>query len=106
MRGEHPEGMRGNIEATANSLHELRTVSFRPLEQYVADVTPSESPAYWGTLGTDGAQGEPRGFQSLEAQAVAARSYVMSDLGGYGGYADTCDLDCQSLSGHHATRTR
>ena len=33
------------------------------------------------------------------AQAVAARSYVMSDLGGYGGYADTCDLDCQSYPG-------
>ena len=92
-------GLRGNIEATANSLHQLRTVDFVPLEPYVADVTPSESPAYWGTIGAEGAQGEPRGFQELEAQAVAARSYVMSDLGGYGGYADTCDLDCQSYPG-------
>jgi SpoIID/LytB domain protein len=94
-----PEGLRGNIEATTNSVHQLRTVSVLPLEQYVADVTPAESPAYWGTLGAVGAQGQPRGFQSLEAQVVAARSYVMSDLGGYGGYADTCDLDCQTYLG-------
>ena len=26
------------------------------------------------------------GFQELEAQAVAVRSYVLADLGGYGGY--------------------
>jgi SpoIID/LytB domain protein len=94
-----PEGMRGDIEATTNSDHELRTVSILPLEEYVADVTPAESPAYWGTLGTAGNQGQPEGFQALEAQVVAARSYVMSDLGGYGGYADTCDLDCQTYLG-------
>ena len=97
--GGTAEGLRGHIEATANSDHQLRTVSILPLEQYVADVTPAESPAYWGTLGTTGAQGEPQGFQSLEAQVVAARSFVMSDLGGYGGYADTCDLDCQTYLG-------
>ena len=97
--GGSAEGMRGDIEATANSLHQLRTVSILPLEEYVADVTPAESPAYWGTLGVIGAQGQPRGFQSLDAQVVAARSYVMSDLGGYGGYADTCDLDCQTYLG-------
>ena len=97
--GASPEGMRGYIQATANSLHQLRTVSILPLEEYVADVTPAESPAYWGTLGANGPQGQPRGFQSLDAQVVAARSYVMSDLGGYGGYADTCDLDCQTYPG-------
>ncbi len=97
--GGTAEGVRGNIEATANSLHQLRTVDFVPLEPYVADVTPSESPGSWGTLGVKGSQGEPRGFQELEAQAVAARFYVMSNLGGYGGYADTCDLDCQSYPG-------
>jgi SpoIID/LytB domain protein len=97
--GATGEGVRGNIEATANSLHQLRTVDLVPLEPYVADVTPSESPADWGTLGVAGPQGEPRGFQELEAQAVAVRSYLMSDLGGYGGYADTCDLDCQTYLG-------
>jgi SpoIID/LytB domain protein len=92
------EPMRGDIEATSYE-GQLRTVDVVPLEQYIADVTPSESPAYWGTIGSTGAQGEPQGFQSLEAQAVAARSFVMSDLGGWGGYADSCDLDCQSYPG-------
>ena len=100
VRGRrHRRDCAGTSRQLPTRLHELRTVSFVPLEPYVADVTPSESPAYWGTIGTAGAQGEPRGFQELEAQAVAARSYVMSDLGGYGGYADTCDLDCQSYPG-------
>jgi len=97
--GGKGEGFRGDIEGTANSSHQLRTVDVVPLEQYVADVTPSESPAYWATVGSSGAQGEPEGFQSLESQAVAARSFVMSDLGGWGGYADTCDLECQSYPG-------
>ena len=39
------------------------------------------------------------GFQELEAQAIAVRSYVLADLGGYGGYADTCDLSCQTYRG-------
>ena len=60
---------------------------------------PGESPAGWGTLGGSGPQGEAWGFQELEAQAVAVRSYVMSGLGSYGDYADTCDLDCQTYRG-------
>ena len=39
------------------------------------------------------------GFQELEAQAVAVRSYVLANVGGYGGYADTCDLTCQTYRG-------
>jgi len=74
------------------------TVNVIPLEQYVADVVPNESPAGWGSLGGAGPQGQQWGFQELEAQAVAARSYVMSGLGSYG-YADTCDLDCQTYRG-------
>ena len=76
-----------------------RTVNVVPLEQYVADVVPNESPAGWGSLGGAGPQGQPWGFQELEAQAVAARSYVMAGLGSYGGYADTCDLACQTYRG-------
>jgi hypothetical protein len=56
-----------------------------PLEQYVDGVVPNESPAGWGTLGGAGPQGEPWGFQELEAQAVAVRSYVMASPGSYGG---------------------
>jgi len=69
----------------------------------VADVTPAESPASWGALGAVGPQGLPSGFQELEAQAVAVRSYVMSTYGslqGWFGYADICDSTaCQEYPG-------
>ncbi len=91
--------VRGDIEATTNAAGQLRTVNILPLEQYVAGVVPNESPSGWGSLGGPGPQGHAQGFQELEAQAVAARSYVMSDLGGWGGYADICDTTCQSYRG-------
>ena len=50
-------------------------------------------------MGGAGPQGMDWGFQELEAQAVAVRSYVLANLGGYGGYADTCDLTCQTYRG-------
>ncbi len=89
----------GSIEATYNSNGAPRTVNEVPLEQYVQGVVPNESPAGWGSLGAAGSQGQPWGFQELEAQAVAVRSYVMAGLGSYGGYADTCDLSCQTYRG-------
>jgi SpoIID/LytB domain protein len=90
--------MRGNIEGT-DYQGQPRTVNIVPLEQYVAGVVPNESPASWGGLGGAGPQGQPWGFQELEAQAVAARSYVMAGLGSYFGYTDTCDLSCQTYQG-------
>jgi peptidoglycan hydrolase-like amidase len=90
---------RGDFEATYNSNNAARTVNVVPLEQYVAGVVPNESPGGWGALGGAGPQGQAWGFQELEAQAVAARSYAMAGLGSYGGYADTCDLDCQTYRG-------
>jgi SpoIID/LytB domain protein len=91
--------VRGTIEGTYNSLGSARTVNTLPLEQYVSAVVPNESPAGWGTLGGAGPQGQRWGFQELEAQAVAVRSYAMAGLGSYGGYADTCDLVCQTYRG-------
>jgi SpoIID/LytB domain protein len=96
--------MRGDIEATYNSNGATRTINIVPLEEYVSGVVPNESPAGWGTLGGAGAQGQAWGFQELEAQAVAVRSYVMAGLGSYaayanGAYADTCDLVCQTYRG-------
>jgi SpoIID/LytB domain protein len=89
--------LRGSIEGVTNSAVQPRTVNIVPLGQYVADVTPSESPASWGALGG----GE--GLAELEAQAVAVRSYVMSTYGslqGYFGYADICDSTaCQGYPG-------
>ncbi len=82
-----------------------RTVNTLPLEQYVADTVPGESPSSWANLGGAGPQGMDWGFQELEAQAVAVRSYVLADLGGYGGYADTCDLTCQTYRRHRQYET-
>jgi SpoIID/LytB domain protein len=91
--------MHGSLSAVATSTGLARTVNTLPLEQYVADVAPSESPSTWGTLGGAGPQGENWGFQQSEAQTVAARSYVQANPLGYGGYADTCDQSCQSYPG-------
>ena len=78
---------------------QARTVNVLPLEQYVADVAPAESPSSWASLGGLGPQGQDWGFQQSEAQSVAARSYVEAAPFGYGGYADTCDQTCQSYPG-------
>jgi SpoIID/LytB domain protein len=91
--------MHGTITAEYNSNGAPRTVNTVTLEQYVDGVVPNESPAGWGGLGGAGPQSEPWGFQELEAQAVAVRSYVMASPGSYGGYADTCDLACQTYRG-------
>ncbi len=89
----------GTLTALYNSDDEARTVNTLPLETYVADTVPGESPSSWGSVGGAGPQGMDWGFQELEAQAVAVRSYVLANLGGYGGYADTCDLSCQTYRG-------
>ncbi len=89
----------GTLTALYNSAGTARTVNTLPLETYVADTVPGESPSYWATLGGPGPQGRDWGFQELEAQAVAVRSYVLANPGGYGGYADTCDLTCQTYRG-------
>jgi SpoIID/LytB domain protein len=99
---------RGTIEAfdyfgaQTSGEHLERTINTVPLEQYVADVTPGESPAGWGAYGGTSAspQGEPWGFQALEAQAVAVRSYVLYVIGhgGWYGYASICDDICQYYS--------
>jgi SpoIID/LytB domain protein len=91
--------IQGTLEGVYNSAGDPRTVNTLPLEEYVADVVPGESISDWGTVGTPGPQGRPWGFQELEAQAVAIRSYVLASPGGYGGYATTCDLYCQSYRG-------
>jgi SpoIID/LytB domain protein len=91
--------LHGTLTALANSDGDARTVNTLPLEQYVADVAPAESPSTWGDLGGAGPQGQDWGFQQSEAQTVAARSYVEASPLGYGGYADTCDQTCQSYPG-------
>jgi SpoIID/LytB domain protein len=89
----------GSVGELYNSISQTRTVNTLPLEQYVADVAPAESPVSWASLGGSGPQGQDWGFQQSEAQTVAARSYVESSPLGYGGYADTCDQSCQDYPG-------
>ena len=87
--------VRGDIEGTLNSLGSPRALNVVDLGLYVADVTPAESPASWGAVAAGA------GFQELEAQAVAARSYLMASRGA-GGYfgADICDTTaCQNYPG-------
>lgn len=96
---------RGRLEAfdyygaATGDVHLERTLNIIAIEQFLSDVTPGESPSGWGTYGgTTGApQGEPWGFQELEAQAVAARSYLLysKSAGGWYGYADICDDSCE-----------
>jgi len=102
----------GSIEATyaATSPPSSRAVNIVQLSQYLDDVVPSESSPYWGTLGpADGPDPNhnPWGFQALEAQAVAARSYVLSTPNGYGtgGYADTCDQTASRIGDQERKRS-
>ncbi|MGC9961635.1 MAG: SpoIID/LytB domain-containing protein [Acidimicrobiales bacterium] len=99
---------RGSLEAfdyygsATNEAHLERTLNLVSIEEYVADVTPGESPAGWGAYGVakDEPQGEPWGFQELEAQAIASRTYALYEIanGGWFGYADICDDVCEYYS--------
>jgi SpoIID/LytB domain protein len=62
------------------------------VEQYLRGVVPNEVPASW-----------PEAV--LEAQAVAARSYVLAGDGRWGSHADTCDNTyCQVYDGRVTSR--
>lgn len=87
---------RGAIQATNDSSGNNRTVNVVPVESYLRGVVPRESPAYWG----DAASGA--GINALRAQAVAARSYALSEnrYTSTGTYARTCDSQsCQVYGG-------
>ena len=80
------------------------TLSILSLEEYVRSVISAEVSWSWGLFGgtTDAPQDhEPWGFQALEAQAVATRSYVAAEIvaGGWAPYATACDPYCQSYPG-------
>jgi SpoIID/LytB domain protein len=96
------EPLRGEVQAVDRG-GTPHTVNLVAIEQYLRGVVPSEMPADWGTVGSAGPGGRPWGFQALEAQAVAARSYATAYYtadGGWGGYADICDSgDCQGYEG-------
>ncbi len=69
-----------------------RLVNVLSTEDYLRGVVPRESPAGWADAGGG------RGAQALQAQAVAARSYSLSE--NRYSYAKTCDTQsCQVYGG-------
>jgi peptidoglycan hydrolase-like amidase len=97
------EPVQGAIQAF-NDAGYARTVNLVSLQSYLESVVPAEESASWGDDGggVGAPQGESWGFQALEAQAIAARSYVLSSAaaGGWLGFADICDTTaCQAYVG-------
>ena len=88
---------RGGIRATVDGLNNHRVVNLVALESYLRGVVPRESPAGWG----DAAGG--LGMHALRAQAVAARSYSLSEARYT--YAKTCDTQNCHVYGGAALRT-
>jgi len=82
---------RGIIRAANGTDGENRTINVVPLEQYLRSVVAKEMSPSWATAGGG------RGVQALQAQAVAARSYVLAE--NRYSYARTCDLSCQTYLG-------
>lgn len=83
---------RGTIRAVTDSNGAYRTVNRVATESYLRGVVPRESPASWA----DTAGGA--GINALRAQAVAARSYALSES--RYSIAKTCDSqDCQVYGG-------
>lgn len=105
LPGGRTETVRGEVEAydyDGNGTPKERELNIIRLQQYLGDVVPSESSAGWGEVGGAGPQSEPWGFQELEAQAVAARTYALAyeAAGGWYGYASICDnYFCQAYPG-------
>ena len=94
--------VRGTIQALDSPAGAV-TLNIVPVEEYVRSVVSAEVSWSWGLFGATGRspQGRPWGFQALEAQAVASRSYVAAELatGGWTKYATACDSSCQSYPG-------
>jgi SpoIID/LytB domain protein len=83
---------RGVVRAVNGSESEDRTVNIVPLDRYIQGVVPREMPASWG--GDAGGAG----MNALRAQAVAARSYALTQ--NRYTYAKTCDTQsCQVYGG-------
>jgi SpoIID/LytB domain protein len=82
--GTTPHQYRGSLRAALEGTSQ-RLVNLAPIDAYLRGVVPRESPASWPAA-------------ALQAQAVAARSYALSE--NRYAYAQTCDTtSCQVYSG-------
>ncbi len=90
LQTENGRTYRGVIEVSGNSRDSLTIVNELPIEEYLLGVVPNElSPTTFSQL------------EALKAQAVAARTYIVRNMGQYRreGY-DICDTDaCQVYFG-------
>lgn len=83
---------RGDLTALLDANGAPRLVNHTTIERYLRGVVPRESPASWADAGGG------RGIEALKAQAVAARTYAMSE--NRYSYAKLCDTQsCQVYSG-------
>ena len=87
---------RGSLQSVADSGGVAHTVNVVPVEQYLRAVVAKEMSPSWANAGGG------RGLQALEAQAIAGRSYALSER--LYPYAMTCDSVCQTYQGA-ATRS-
>jgi peptidoglycan hydrolase-like amidase len=81
---------RGVVDVFGNSRNTFTIVNELPLEEYLLGVVPNElSPLTFGQI------------EALKAQAVAARTYIVKNMGQYKGEGyDICDTDsCQVYMG-------
>lgn len=77
---------RGNLEIRLTGSG-ITVINELPVEKYLYGVVPAEMPASFP-------------FEALKAQAVAARSYLISQLGSYGKYGfDVLDTDSNHVYG-------
>lgn len=86
---------RGTLRSVADGTA-ARTVNAVPVEQYLRAVVAKEMSPSWANAGGG------RGLQALAAQAIAGRSYALSER--LYSYAMTCDSVCQTYQGA-ATRS-
>ncbi|MFC6011763.1 SpoIID/LytB domain-containing protein [Nocardia lasii] len=81
-------GYRGALGVALDG-ESYRTVNTVDVDDYLAGLLPAEMQANWADQG---------GFEALRAQAIAARSYALSESRYH--YAQTCDTtDCQAYPG-------
>jgi len=82
---------RGKVEVVGNARNTFTVINELPLEEYLWGVVPNElNPVTFGEI------------EALKAQAVAARTYIMRNLGQYKNEGfDICATDaCQVYMGH------
>ncbi|MFT3855611.1 MAG: SpoIID/LytB domain-containing protein [Ilumatobacteraceae bacterium] len=87
---------RGSLQSVSDSSGVAHTVNVVPVEQYLRAVVAKEMSPSWANAGGG------RGLQALAAQAIAGRSYALSEH--LYSYATTCDSVCQTYQGA-ATRS-